>query len=151
LDFVTTFACVEGWDYQSFRVGINISPDAFIASVGIACRNGLETSALFSNPYGVAISPYMIYALVADTEVIRQIAITTASVTTFAGSSAGSTHIANQSQLIALLRWLSPEMESLHWLIRNIAIATASNTTGAVGGRFKVRLLIFTSLPFPDE
>jgi DNA-binding beta-propeller fold protein YncE len=56
--------------------------------------NGVGTIARFNYPFGVSISPDGVYALVADysNHFIRHIVISTASVTTFAGGSAGSTN-----------------------------------------------------------
>jgi DNA-binding beta-propeller fold protein YncE len=107
--------------------------------------NGIGTIALFKNPRGVSISPDGVYALVADTHnyLIRQIIISTASVTTLAGGT-GSFGSTNGVGTIALFKYpqgvsISPDGvyalvgDTGNHLIRQIIISTASVTTLAGG------------------
>jgi DNA-binding beta-propeller fold protein YncE len=103
--------------------------------------NGLGTNAEFNLPVGVSISPDAVYALVADHQnsLIRQIIISTASVTTLAGL-AGSTGSTNGLGTIARFHrpydvFIFPDGVSAlvadrdNHLIRRIIITTASVTT----------------------
>jgi DNA-binding beta-propeller fold protein YncE len=65
-----------------------------LAGSTVGSTNGLGTNAKFSNPTGLSISPDKLFALVAEyaNDLIRQIIISTGSVTTLAGAAAGSTN-----------------------------------------------------------
>jgi DNA-binding beta-propeller fold protein YncE len=103
--------------------------------------NGVGTNSQFNVPVGVAISPDGEYALIADrsNDLIRQIIISTASVTTFAGvtESSGSTNgVGTNSQFFGPCGIaISPNGEyalvagNSDNLIRLIIISTASVTT----------------------
>jgi DNA-binding beta-propeller fold protein YncE len=68
----------------------NVLTLAGVGSTG--STNGIGTNSQFFAPRGVSLSSDGTYALVADTynNLIRQIALTTAAVTTLAGASQGS-------------------------------------------------------------
>jgi hypothetical protein len=117
----------------------NVTTLAGAGSAG--STNEVGTIARFKNPQGVSISPDGMYALVADSSnhLIRQIVISTASVTTLAGL-AGSPGSTNGVGTIALFKnpvgvSISPDgmyalvADSSNHLIRQIVISTASVTT----------------------
>jgi DNA-binding beta-propeller fold protein YncE len=103
--------------------------------------NGIGTNADFQNPYGVAISPDGVYALIADPEsvLIRKIIISSASVTTFAGvaGSIGATNGMGTNSKFKFPRGvaISPNgnyalvADTSNHLIRRIVATTASVTT----------------------
>jgi DNA-binding beta-propeller fold protein YncE len=103
--------------------------------------NGVGTFARFFYPVGVSMSPDGLYALVADQDnhLIRQINISTLSVTTLAGnrSSAGSTNGVGTLALFNRPRGVSISPDGVYalvadWinrLIRKIIVSTASVTT----------------------
>ena len=147
-------------------VGISISPDGAYALVadytnhlirhiilstanvttlaGVAglpgSANGIGTNTLFSNPTGVSISPNRVNALVTEysNSMIRHVIISTASVTTLAGT--GSPGFANGIGINSLFSrpWniaISPDgvhalvADTHNHLIRHIIISTASVMT----------------------
>jgi hypothetical protein len=151
----------------NYPTGVSISPDGLYALVGdqmnhlirqiiistasvttlagvtgsIGSTNGVGTIARFYNPVGVSISSDGVYALVADrsNHLIRQIIISTASVTTLAGV-AGS--IGSTNGVGAIAQFNNPTRVSIssdglyalvadrsNHLIRQIIISTASVTT----------------------
>jgi DNA-binding beta-propeller fold protein YncE len=110
--------------------------------------NGVGTIALFNNPIGISISPDGVYALVAEdsNDLIRQIIISTASVTTLAGEtgSAGSTNGVGNIALFNNPIGISISPDGVYalvadygnHLIRQIIISTALVTTLAGAGSF---------------
>jgi DNA-binding beta-propeller fold protein YncE len=136
------YALVADWNNHLIRQ-IIISTASVTTLPGVAgsggSTNGVGSIVRFRNPFGVSISPDGVYALVGDryNHLIRQIIISTASVTTFAGGSAGSTNgvgtIAqfNNPQGVSI----SPDgvyalvADFNNHLIRQIIISTASVTT----------------------
>jgi DNA-binding beta-propeller fold protein YncE len=112
-----------------------------------------------SNPFGVAISPDGVYALVVDTNKnqIRRIIISTALVTTFAGSSVGTKDgLGTSSQFKNPVRIVISSdgvyalvTEFNNHLVRHIVISTvnvtvfvgvngSSGSTNGVGTTFKI-------------
>jgi DNA-binding beta-propeller fold protein YncE len=89
-----TSALVVDWGYHVIR-RINMTT-AFVSTLAGSgspgSTNGVGTSSQFNHPYGVAISADGTYALVADHDnhLIRRIDMTTASVSTLAGTSGSS-------------------------------------------------------------
>jgi hypothetical protein len=88
-------------DYLNHLIRRIVISTTFVTTLaGVAgssgSTNGIGTNAVFNRPYGVTISPDGVYALVGDQYncLIRQINISTATVTTLAGvaESAGSTN-----------------------------------------------------------
>jgi DNA-binding beta-propeller fold protein YncE len=113
-----------------------------IGSVG--STNGIGTNSQFSAPSGVSISPYGVFALVADYSnyLIRQIIISTASVTTLAGVALSSSSV---NGIGTLARFNNPRGVSIsphgvyalvadtsNQMIRQIIIFTASDVPSPV-------------------
>jgi DNA-binding beta-propeller fold protein YncE len=105
--------------------------------------NGNGTSASFSNPYFITISPNGMFALVSDSSLIRRITIATGEVTTLAGS--GSYSWADGNGTLASFRQtagvsIDPSgtfalvADQSNHRIRRIVIATAVVTTLAGSG-----------------
>jgi hypothetical protein len=105
--------------------------------------NGIGTIAKFNNPHGVFIAPDGIYALVTgySSQLIRKIILSTASVSTFAGSSAGSSNGIGTSAKFSNPIGVSISPDGAYALIVNlgtqiisrITISTAFVTTFAGG------------------
>jgi DNA-binding beta-propeller fold protein YncE len=142
---------------------IIISTAAVSTFAGVAGEvgntNAIGTNSKFSNPFGVAISPDGVYALVVDTNKnqIRRIIISTALVTTFAGSSVGTKDgIGTSSQFKNPVRIVISSdgvyalvTEFNNHLVRHIVISTvnvtvfvgvngSSGSTNGVGTTFKI-------------
>jgi DNA-binding beta-propeller fold protein YncE len=115
----------------------NVLTLAGVGSTG--STNGIGTNSQFFAPRGVSLSSDGTYALVADTynNLIRQIALTTAAVTTLAGASQGSTDGLGTNSQFYYPRGVSVSTDGTfalvadtnNQLIRQIVIATAAVTT----------------------
>jgi DNA-binding beta-propeller fold protein YncE len=148
--------------------GVSISPDGLIALVAdygnnmvrhivittvsvttlagsgsFGSTNGIGTNALFTLVRGVTISPNGLYALIADgNNLVRHIVLSTASVTTLAGSGLGSTNgigtVAKFSSPASIA--ISPDglfalvADTSNHRIRHIVISTVNVTTLAGAG-----------------
>jgi DNA-binding beta-propeller fold protein YncE len=132
-------------DDASRQLGLVDSMDITITTLAgtngsIGSTNGMGTNSKYKFPFGVAISPDGVYALVADqgNRLIRKIIISTSSVTTFAGveGPSGSTNgMGTNSQFFAPYGVsISPNgtfalvSDRDNQLIRKIVISTASVT-----------------------
>jgi DNA-binding beta-propeller fold protein YncE len=138
------YALVADFENHQIRhIVISTASVATLAGVALSTgsTNGVGTTALFSRPVRVCISPDGVFALVAEFEnhLIRHIIISTASVTTlagvagFSGSTNGVGAIAQFNAPIGVC--ISPDgvfalvADRYNHLIRHIIISTASVTT----------------------
>jgi DNA-binding beta-propeller fold protein YncE len=136
------YALVAEHDNNLIRqINISTASVTTFAGSSLGTLNGIGTTARFNKPVGITISPDGLYALVADhfADLIRHIIISTVSVTTFAGSSTGSTDgIGSNSQFNKPYGVsISPDgvyalvADRDNHLIRHMIISTASVTTVA--------------------